>query len=150
MATDTGNVLADAERFRKHTENLLAKNRASVDGAQERNNESLTKLNEKLKTFGMNIPELNLQMCGSNVTDCSMRCGLWLLRRFVLRHRVGADSKANQALDVAKQQAAKIKSHMNEAEQLLRNMSQIKPDSTAARSNVQDAFNHAWDARNFT
>jgi laminin beta 1 len=27
-------------------------------------------------------------------------------------------------------------------------MSQIKQDSTAARSNAQDAFNHAWDARN--
>ncbi|CAL1674602.1 unnamed protein product [Lasius platythorax] len=75
MANNTGNVLADAERFRKHTENLLAKNRASVDEAQERNKESLTKLNEKLKTFGMNIPELNLQMCGSSVMDWSIVCG---------------------------------------------------------------------------
>ncbi|KMQ87954.1 laminin subunit beta-1, partial [Lasius niger] len=72
--TPYGNVLADAERFRKHTENLLAKNRASVDEAQERNKKSLTKLNKKLKMFGMNIPELNLQS-GSNVTDCSIVCG---------------------------------------------------------------------------
>ncbi|GAB1863172.1 Laminin subunit beta-1 [Camponotus japonicus] len=149
MANDTNSVLADAERFRKHTENLLAKNRASVDEAQERNKESLTKLNEKLKTFNMNIPELNLQMCGSNVTDCSIVCG-GAGCGFCggLSCDVGAVSKANQALDVAKQQAAKIKSHKDEAEQLLRNMSQIKQDSTAARSNAQDAFNYAWDARN--
>ncbi|KMQ87843.1 laminin subunit beta-1 [Lasius niger] len=123
MANNTGNVLADAERFRKHTENLLAKNRASVDEAQERNKESLTKLNEKLKTFGMNIPELKLKMCDSNVTNCSIVCG-GAGCGFCegLSCDVGAVSKANQALDVAKQQSAKIKSHMDEAEQLLRNV----------------------------
>ncbi|XP_071580387.1 laminin subunit beta-1 [Temnothorax nylanderi] len=149
MANDTTNVLSDAERFRKHTENLLAKNRVSVTEAQERNKESLTKLNEKLKTFGMAIPELNLQMCGDNVTDCSTVCG-GAGCGFCggLSCHVGAVSKANQALDVAKQQAAKIKGHKDEAEQLLRNMSQIRQDATAARSNAQDAFNYAWEARN--
>uniref|UniRef100_A0A348G671 Laminin subunit beta1 n=1 Tax=Odontomachus monticola TaxID=613454 RepID=A0A348G671_ODOMO len=149
MANDTSNVLADAERFRKHTENLLAKNRATVDEAQERNKESLIKLNEKLKAFGTAMPELNLQMCGDNVTDCSTVCG-GAGCGFCggLSCDVGALTKANQALDVAKQQAAKIKSHKDEAEQLLRNMIQIKQDSTAARSNAQDAFNYAWDARN--
>ncbi|XP_012542845.2 laminin subunit beta-1 [Monomorium pharaonis] len=149
MANDTTNVLGDAERFRKHTENILAKNRASVDEAQERNKESLTRLNEKLKTFGMAMPELNLRMCGDNVTDCSTVCG-GAGCGFCggLSCHAGAVSKANQALDVAKQQAAKIKSHKDEAEQLLRNMSQIKQDATAARSNAQDAFNYAWEARN--
>ncbi|XP_011162425.1 laminin subunit beta-1 isoform X1 [Solenopsis invicta] len=149
MANDTTNVLSDAERFRKHTENLLAKNRASVDEAQERNKESLMKLNEKLKTFGTAMPELNLRMCGNNVTDCSTVCG-GAGCGFCggLSCHAGAVSKANQALDVAKQQAAKIKSHKDEAEQLLRNMSQIKQDATAARSNAQDAFNYAWEARN--
>lgn len=123
MANDTTNVLGDAERFRKHTENLLAKNRASVDEAQERNKESLMKLNEKLKTFGMVMPELNLRMCGDNVTDCSTVCG-GAGCGFCggLSCHVGAVSKANQALDVAKQQATKIKSHKDEAEQLLRNV----------------------------
>lgn len=123
MANDTTNVLGDAERFRKHTENLLAKNRASVDEAQERNKDSLMKLNEKLKTFGMAIPELNLRMCGDNVTECSNVCG-GAGCGFCggLSCDVGAVSKANQALDVAKQQAAKIKSHKDEAEQLLRNV----------------------------
>lgn len=123
MANDTTNVLSDAERFRKHTENLLAKNRASVDEAQERNKESLMKLNEKLKTFGTAMPELNLRMCGNNVTDCSTVCG-GAGCGFCggLSCHAGAVSKANQALDVAKQQAAKIKSHKDEAEQLLRNV----------------------------
>lgn len=128
MANDTSNVLADAERFRKHTENLLAKNRASVDEAQERNKESLLKLNEELKTFSMAMPELNLQMCGDNVTDCSAVCG-GAGCGFCggLSCDVGAVTKANQALDVAKQQAVKIKSHKDEAEQLLRNVSIIIP-----------------------
>ncbi|XP_011135440.1 laminin subunit beta-1 isoform X2 [Harpegnathos saltator] len=149
MANDTSNVLADAERFRKHTENLLAKNRATVDEAQERNKESLVRLNEKLRAFGMTMPGLNLQMCGDNVTDCSTVCG-GAGCGFCggLSCDVGAVTKANQALDVAKQQATKIKSHKDEAEQLLRNMIQMKQDSTAARSNAQDAFNYAWDARN--
>lgn len=124
MANDTSNILADAERFRKHTENLLAKNRASVDEAQERNKESLSKLNEKLKTFNTNIPDLNLQMCGSNVTDCSIVCGgAGCGFCGALSCDIGAVTKANQALDVAKQQATKIKKHKDEAEQLLRNVS---------------------------
>lgn len=123
MANDTGNVLADAERFRKHTENLLAKNRAAVDEAQERNKESLVKLNERLKALGTRMPELNLQMCGDNVTDCSTVCG-GAGCGFCggLSCDAGAITKANQALDVAKQQATKIKSHKDEAEQLLRNV----------------------------
>ncbi|XP_014474368.1 PREDICTED: laminin subunit beta-1 [Dinoponera quadriceps] len=149
MANDTSNVLADAERFRKHTENLLAKNRVTVDDAQERNKESLVKLNEKLRTFGMIIPELNKLMCGHNVTDCSTVCG-GAGCGFCggLSCDPGAITKTNQALDVARQQVVRIKTHKDEAEQLLRNMSQIKQDSTAARSNAQDAFNYAWDARN--
>jgi len=123
MANDTANILNDAERFRKHTETLLARNRASVDDAQERNKELLKNLDEKLKTFGMAIPELNLRMCGVNVTDCSTICG-GAGCGFCggLSCDVGAVSKANQALDVAKQQAAKIKSHKDESEQLLRNV----------------------------
>jgi len=123
MANDTANILNDAERFRKHTETLLARNRASVDDAQERNKELLKNLDEKLKTFGMAIPELNLRMCGVNVTDCSTVCG-GAGCGFCggLSCDVGAVSKANQALDVAKQQAAKIKSHKDESEQLLRNV----------------------------
>jgi coxsackievirus/adenovirus receptor len=126
MANDTSSVLADAERFRKHTENLLAKNRGSVDEAQERNKESLAKLNEKLTVFSMNMPELNLQMCGDNVTDCSTVCG-GAGCGFCggLSCDAGAVTKANQALDVAKQQAAKIKSQKDEAEQLLRNVSKV-------------------------
>lgn len=123
MANDTSNVLADAERFRKHTENLLAKNRVAVDEAQEKNKESLVKLNDKLKAFALVMPELNLQMCGANVTDCSPVCG-GAGCGFCggLSCDIGAVTKANQALDVAKQQAAKIKSHKDEAEQLLRNV----------------------------
>jgi len=126
MANDTSSVLADAERFRKHTENLLAKNRGSVDEAQERNKESLAKLDEKLTVFSMNMPELNLQMCGDNVTDCSTVCG-GAGCGFCggLSCDAGAVTKANQALDVAKQQAAKIKSQKDEAEQLLRNVSHV-------------------------
>ncbi|KAG7208341.1 hypothetical protein KM043_014577 [Ampulex compressa] len=149
MANESSNVLADAERFRKHTENLLAKNRASVEEARERNNRSLSRLNDKLRNFNTIMPELNLQMCGENVTDCSNVCG-GAGCGFCggLSCDVGAVTKATQALDVAKRQAAKIKSHKDEAEQLLRNMSQVKQDATSARSNAQDAFNIAWDARN--
>lgn len=123
-ANDTNSILADAERFRKHTENLLAKNRASVDEAQEKNKESLIKLNEKLKAFGENMPALNLQMCGDNVTDCSTVCG-GAGCGFCggLSCDVGAVTKAKQALDLAKQQSVEIKSHKDKAEQLLRNVS---------------------------
>lgn len=126
MANDTSNVLTDAERFVKHTESLLAKNRGFVEEAQEKNQESLNKINEKLKIFNNIMPELNLEMCGDNVTDCSSVCG-GAGCGFCggLSCDAGAMTKATQALDVAKKQAAKIKSHKDEAEQLLRNVSFI-------------------------
>lgn len=128
MANDTNNVLADAERYRKHTENLLVKNSASFIEAQDRNNDSLKKLIDKLYTLNGGMPELNLKMCGDNVTDCSSifggaGCGFC----GGLSCDVGAITKANQALDVAKQQAAKIKRQKDEAEQLLRNVRFIFP-----------------------
>ncbi|XP_076236766.1 laminin subunit beta-1 [Calliopsis andreniformis] len=152
MANDTSNVLADAERFRKHTESLLAKNRAFVDDAEQRTKESLDNINEKLKMFDEVMPSLNLQMCGDNVTDCSSVCGGagCGFCGGMLSCDAGAVTKANQALDVAKQQAAKIKSHKDEADQLFRDMIQVKRDATTARSNAQDAFNFAWRARNLS
>ncbi|XP_034171779.1 laminin subunit beta-1 isoform X2 [Osmia lignaria lignaria] len=151
MANDTSNVLADAERYRKHTESLLAKNRGFVDEAQKRNRESLDQINDKLRTFDKTMPGLNLEMCGDNVTDCSSVCG-GAGCGFCggLSCDAGAVTKANQALDVAKKQAAKIKNYKDEAEQLLRNMIQVKRDATTARSNAQDAFNFAWRARNLS
>lgn len=123
MGNDTSSILDDAERFRKHTENLLVKNRDSMDKAQRENKESLMKLNEKLKTFNTVMPGLNLQICGDNVTDCSTVCG-GAGCGFCggLSCDVGAITKAEQALDVAKQQASTIKKHRDSAEQLLRNV----------------------------
>ncbi|CAK9803904.1 Laminin subunit beta-1 [Anthophora quadrimaculata] len=151
MANDTSSVLADAERYRKHTDGLLAKNRAFVEEAQNKNKESLGKITKKLKTFDSVIPELNLEMCGDNVTDCSKVCG-GAGCGFCggLSCDAGAVTKAMQALDVAKKQADKIKNHKDDAEQLLRNMVQVKRDATAARSNAQDAFNYALKARNLS
>ncbi|CAK9826445.1 Laminin subunit beta-1 [Anthophora retusa] len=151
MANDTSSVLADAERYRKHTDGLLAKNRAFVEEAQNKNKESLDKITKKLKTFDSIIPELNLEMCGDNVTDCSKVCG-GAGCGFCggLSCEAGAVTKAMQALDVAKKQADKIKNHKDDAEQLLRNMVQVKRDATAARSNAQDAFNYALKARNLS
>ncbi|KAI4494129.1 hypothetical protein M0802_009163 [Mischocyttarus mexicanus] len=151
MANDTSNILADAERYRKHTENLLAKNSASVNEAQERNNESLEKLSNKLTALNGGMRKLNTNMCGANVTDCSDVCG-GAGCGFCggLSCDFGAITIANQALDMAKQQAAKIKGRRDEAEQLLRNLTNIKQDATTARSNAQDAFNNVLEARNRT
>ncbi|XP_078051747.1 laminin subunit beta-1 isoform X1 [Augochlora pura] len=148
MANDTSKVLAEAERFRKHTETLLAKNRYTVEEAQEANKASLAGINEKLKTFNSFMPDLNLKMCGDNVTDCSDLCGgAGCSFCGAVSCDAGAVTKANQALDVANKQAAKMKTHKEEAEQLLRNLAQVTRDGVTARSNAQDAFNFALKAR---
>ncbi|XP_012282234.1 laminin subunit beta-1 isoform X2 [Orussus abietinus] len=150
-ANGTTSILGDAERYRKHTENLLAKNSAAVDEAQRRNKEALVELRGKLEDVDRDMPLVNLAMCGENVTDCSALCG-GAACGFCggLSCDLGAVTKANQALDVARNQAVQIKAHKDEAEQLLRNMIETKQDATAARSNSQDAFNYAQVARNRT
>ncbi|KAK0173519.1 hypothetical protein PV328_006704 [Microctonus aethiopoides] len=149
MANDTTNILADAERYRKNTESLLAKNSATVNNAQERSVESIAKLNDKIISLEKDIPGLNLGMCGDNVTECSNVCGgAGCGTCGGISCDAGAVTKANQALDVAKKQSDKIKSHKDAAEQLFNKMMDLKQDAIAARSNAQDAFNYAWDARN--
>lgn len=121
MANETTSVLSDAERYRKNTESLLVKNRATVEDAQGRSQESITRLNDKLINLENDIPGLNLGMCGDNVTECSNVCGgAGCGSCGGISCDAGAVSKANQALDVAKKQADKIKSHKDSAEQLLR------------------------------
>lgn len=127
LAAETNNVLLDAERYKKNTESLLAKSSASVAENKLRNKESVDRLNEKLDTLKGYMPSLNQDMCGRNVTDCSDVCGgAGCGHCGGISCDAGAMTKANQALDVAKQQSDKIKSHKDEAEQLLRNVSKIK------------------------
>ena len=124
MANETTNVLADAERYRKNTENLLAKNSAIVNDMQVRSRQSLEKLEEKIKNFDEDMPSLNLRMCGDNVTDCSNVCGgAGCGSCGGISCDAGAITMVAQALDVAKQQAAKIKAGKDASEQLLRNVS---------------------------
>jgi laminin beta 1 len=124
LAAETNSVLLDAERYKKNTENLLAKSSANVEENRQKNKDSLVKFNEKLDSLAVNVPELNQLMCGRNVSDCSDVCG-GAGCGFCggLSCDAGAMTKASQALDVAKQQATKIKNHKEEAEQLLRNVS---------------------------
>ena len=124
MANNTTNILDDAERYKKHTESLIAKNSAAVTEAHEKNKESLEKLGKKLDSFNKLMPDLNMNMCGQNVSECSSICGGARCGTCGgLACDAGALTKANQALDVAKKQAVKIKSYRDEAEQLLRNVS---------------------------
>ncbi|XP_066582072.1 laminin subunit beta-1 [Prorops nasuta] len=151
IANDTSNILADAERYRKHTENLLVKNNMLVNDAQERNEDALQRLGSKLTDLNSIMPSLNLDMCGDNVTECSNVCGgAGCGVCGGLSCDAGAVTKATQALDVAKQQAAKIKGQKDEAEQLLRNVIKVKQGAVAARGNAQDAYNYAFHGRNKT
>lgn len=147
MANNTISILDDAERYKKHTESLIAKNSDAVAEAHERNKDALLKLDEKIKSFNRMMPDLNMNMCGQNVTECSSVCGgAGCGSCGGLACDAGAVTKANQALDVAKKQSARIKNHRDEAEQLLRSMIAVKNDATSARGNAQDAFNFASDA----
>ncbi|XP_033213933.1 laminin subunit beta-1 [Belonocnema kinseyi] len=149
MANDTTNILDNADKYKKHTESLIAKNSDAVVQALAKNKESLENLREKLGSFTEVIPELNLNMCGQNATECGSVCGgAGCDTCGGLSCDAGAKTKATQALDVAKKQSTKIKNYKDEAEQLLRSMNQVKSDATSARSNAQDAFNFASDARN--
>lgn len=124
LANGTTNILADAGRFRKHTENLLAKNRASVNEAKERNKESLMKLNEKLQAFDIALPEFNFKMCGANTTTCDGPCGGAGCKTCGgISCDKGAITKASQAKEFTEKQAAKMKNYKEDAETLLRNVS---------------------------
>ncbi|XP_001607740.1 laminin subunit beta-1 [Nasonia vitripennis] len=149
MAAETNNVLLDAERYKKNTENLLAKSSANVEENRQKNKDSLERLNEKLDTLKSHMPQLNQDMCGRNVTDCDSVCGgAGCGHCGGLSCDVGAMTKAMQALDVAKKQSTMIKEHKDEAEQLLRNLIRLKDNASGARSNAQEAFDLASAARN--
>uniref|UniRef100_A0ABD2X9T7 Laminin subunit beta-1 n=1 Tax=Trichogramma kaykai TaxID=54128 RepID=A0ABD2X9T7_9HYME len=149
MAAETSGILADAERYKKNTENLLLKNSVSVAANQKQNKNSLEKLNEKLAALKTHIPMLNEDICGSKVDDCSDSCGgAGCGVCGGLGCDSGAKTKASQALEVAKKQAEKIRDHRDEAEQLLRNVHRLRDGAAHARHDAQEAFDLAITARN--
>ncbi|XP_014221334.1 laminin subunit beta-1 isoform X1 [Trichogramma pretiosum] len=149
MAAETSGILADAERYKKNTENLLLKNSVSVAANQKQNKDSLEKLNEKLAALKTHIPMLNEDICGSKVDDCSDSCGgAGCGVCGGLGCDSGAKTKASQALEVAKKQAEKIRDHRDEAEQLLRNVHRLRDGAAHARHDAQEAFDLAITARN--
>ncbi|XP_012252560.2 laminin subunit beta-1-like [Athalia rosae] len=149
VANGTSNIIADAERYHKNTENFIEKNEASFKDARDRNRKSLSALDARLSVFTADIPGLNQDVCGERVDECSALCGgAGCGHCGGLSCDTGAVTKVDLALDLAKKQSSKIAKHKADAEQLLRSMAQAKQDATAARSNAQDAFNLSWFARN--
>ncbi|XP_015510641.1 laminin subunit beta-1-like isoform X1 [Neodiprion pinetum] len=151
MANGTLNTLAEAERYHTNTENFLSKNSLSFKEATDQNKESIARLGDQVTTIKSMLPDLNLEVCGERVTECSSLCGgAGCGSCGGLSCDAGAVAKVNLALDLADKQTAAIKNHRDKAEQLLRSMSQVQQEAIAARSNAQDAFNHALSVRNKT
>lgn len=123
-ADGSSNVLADAERYRKNTESLLAKTAVSFTDMLDKNRNSLEELGKKLSNFSQLIPELNFDMCGKRVQECDSLCGgAGCNLCGGLSCDAGAVTEAERALDLAKQRSSSIKKQKDEIEQLLRTVS---------------------------
>ncbi|XP_046482664.1 laminin subunit beta-1-like [Neodiprion pinetum] len=151
LASSSTTALADADRYQKNTENLLAKRSESFTDKLNENDNSLKRLKGELDEFNQLIPDLNLAMCGASVDECDELCG-GAGCGFCggLSCDDGAVTEAERALDLAKQRAAGIKKHKDESEQLLRNMTQMKDDAVAAKHLAQLGLNAAFETYNFS
>lgn len=124
VANGTSSIIADAERYHKNTDNFLSKNSAAFVESRDKNKKSLGELEQKLQELNSIVPDLNEEMCGERVTECSSLCGgAGCGICGGLSCDAGAVTKVNQALDLARKQATKIEKHKEDAEQLLTSVS---------------------------
>lgn len=126
---------ADAERHCKRTESLISRNTNITNNKAQSNDENIKELNEKLDQLNSQIPNINEKMCGARGDPCDSLCGgAGCGRCGGLSCDGGALSKANKAIEFAKDSEKIIKEKEETADTLIRSLSQIKTNASDLHS----------------
>ncbi|XP_021926605.1 laminin subunit beta-1 isoform X2 [Zootermopsis nevadensis] len=148
-ADATERDVADSERQCKRTETIVNRTATQFYNSQEENEEAVDTLTEKLKELETQIPDLNELVCDKRGDPCDPLCGgagCGVCGGLSCEH--GAVTKADRALGVAKDAEKAIQDKENDAEELLRGISQAKEETVTARNLAKQAYDTALLASN--
>ncbi|XP_043223097.1 laminin subunit beta-1-like [Amphibalanus amphitrite] len=142
--TENERQLAESERQRRRTENLLSRAGQQFNQSQDSNQQLIDSVNQKLSEFERDIPGINSQVCGGEGGDpCDSLCGGAGCGKCGGLACEGAKTVADSAFTVAEKAATTLTEREREVDELLRGVTMAKRAADEANSLAQMAFTGA-------
>nr|XP_024218763.1 laminin subunit beta-1 isoform X2 [Halyomorpha halys] len=146
---NTTELLIEADRQCRRTENFLNKDSGSFTLTEEKNEESRQNLEFELSQILKKIPALNEKICDKAGDPCHNLCGgAGCDRCGGLSCEEGAVGKADAGLSLTEGNKDKISDHLKTAEMLYRQISSTNAATEAGMESVKKAYNAAEDIKN--
>ncbi|XP_059611859.1 laminin subunit beta-1 isoform X2 [Phlebotomus argentipes] len=141
---ETQELIENAARQCKRTEILVNRTADEVHRLSGSNADALVEYEDVLKDLNERLPELNELMCGSRGSPCDDLCG-GAGCGFCggLSCEKGALTKAEKALNYAKDTEKTLRENDEKAEELIRSLSQAKTNASEAWRRANGVFNES-------
>ncbi|KAK2718943.1 laminin subunit beta-1-like [Artemia franciscana] len=141
--------VVDSERQRRRTEALLTRSAEQFNETQDRNREALSELEATLTEMEQKIPDLNDKVCDGRGDPCDSQCGgAGCGKCGALPCDDGAVTKADNALNVAREAEGILRGKQAQAEEMLRGVRQAEQESTEALNVATVAYESALGVKN--
>nr|AJO16035.1 laminin beta-wing chain [Bombyx mori]AJO16036.1 laminin beta-wing chain [Bombyx mori] len=138
------NDIAKTDRQLKNTDRLIEMQYGNFNTTQNENDKKLTQMQEQVDRLETIIPKLNDKMCGQETDTCDICGGAGCGKCGGISCDQGAVTKAEQALDFANKTEYRIKEHELSAEDMYKNISQVRQNTVSVRSKASDLYNRAF------
>ncbi|XP_066997490.2 laminin subunit beta-1 [Anabrus simplex] len=149
VANSTHNIIIDSERNFRRTQALVNHTSMQIEDDLKERDEQLELLTTHLKDLESEIPELNEQVCDKRGNPCDSVCGgAGCGKCGGISCQNGAVSKAEAAYSFAEKTEEAIQNKEEEAEKLLRGISQAREEAVISGNLAKDAYNTALLAHN--
>ncbi|KAL5014853.1 hypothetical protein ScPMuIL_009123 [Solemya velum] len=142
-------IVEESERTRDSVDNLITRNKDEFERKIQENRESLDLLDNEIDILGGRIGDLNEMVCDGHGEPCDALCG-----GGGCGHcggdscEEGAVTKAENALNLAKQSEELLDIKENNAELLFSNMRDAKVYAEEAKLDAEMSYNEAMSAKN--
>ncbi|XP_013782951.1 laminin subunit beta-1-like [Limulus polyphemus] len=150
---DATPLIYDSERQRRRTENLLEQAQGGYNKSYEENEAALNDIADQLDRLEGGITDINNMVCdGTGTVDrCDSLCGgAGCEKCGGISCGEGAVTKADNALDLAKEAEKILNQKEGAAKDLLEKVIDAKNDADLALEEAKLAFARAQSARNFS
>lgn len=146
-ATELNN---EADRQCKRIENLIVKQMEN-EGNLLANDKQIDELQSELDKLTSGIPELNEQVCGKSGDPCDSLCGgAGCNKCGGISCEKGALTRAETALNYAKDTEKIIKEKEQQADDLIRSVAHSKTEATDAHKKAKETFDKVQQTYNST
>lgn len=148
--TETAELNSEADRQCKRIENLISR-QLENEGILAANDKQIEELHTSLNELNADIPDINEQICDKRGDPCDALCGgAGCGKCGGISCEKGALTKAETALNYAKDTEKIIKEKEQQADEFIRSVSHGKTDAVEAHKKAKETFDKVEQTYNST